>query len=218
MVWFSLILQWKNKIKKKFVFESALVLLTTAMTPPAPKMVYEIFHNPCPSLLLLSYLLNLQWPSGMHALPHLSSQSLYVIYCCVSWKWFNLVNLLYIQQSVYVALLWASFFLTFYFILESSWLMEFLGSSAGKELTCQCGRCKRWRFNPWVRMIPWRRKWQPTLLFLPGKFHRQRSLAGYSPWQATAHDCKESDTASAHGIHTQTHTQLINNALLVSGV
>ena len=35
---------------------------------------------------------------------------------------------------------------------------------------------------------PWRRKWQPTLVFLPGKFHEQRSLAGYSP-QA----CKESD-------------------------
>ena len=33
-----------------------------------------------------------------------------------------------------------------------------------------------------VRKIPWRRKWQPTPLCLPGKFHRQRSLAGYNPW------------------------------------
>ena len=32
------------------------------------------------------------------------------------------------------------------------------------------------------RKIPWRRKWQPAPVFLPGKFHRQRSLAGYSPW------------------------------------
>ena len=30
-------------------------------------------------------------------------------------------------------------------------------------------------------MKPWRRKWQPTPVFLPGKFHGQRSLAGYSP-------------------------------------
>ena len=30
--------------------------------------------------------------------------------------------------------------------------------------------------------FPWRRKWQPTQVFLPGKFHRQRSLVGYSPW------------------------------------
>ena len=37
-------------------------------------------------------------------------------------------------------------------------------------------------FDPWVRKIPWSRKWQPTPVFLPGKFHRQRSLAGYSPW------------------------------------
>ena len=37
-------------------------------------------------------------------------------------------------------------------------------------------------FNPWVRKIPWRREWQPTPLVLPGEFHGQRSLVGYSPW------------------------------------
>ena len=37
------------------------------------------------------------------------------------------------------------------------------------------------RFNPWVRKIPWRRQWQPTPVFLPGKFQGQRSLVGYSP-------------------------------------
>jgi len=35
---------------------------------------------------------------------------------------------------------------------------------------------------PWVRKIPWRRKWQPTLVLLPGKFHGWRSLVGYSLW------------------------------------
>ena len=43
----------------------------------------------------------------------------------------------------------------------------------------QCGRPM---FDPWVRKIPWRRKWQPTPVFLPGKFHGWRSLVGYSPW------------------------------------
>ena len=43
-------------------------------------------------------------------------------------------------------------------------------------------QCRRLEFDPWVRKIPWRRKWQPTLVFLPGKFHGQRSLADYSPW------------------------------------
>ena len=37
-------------------------------------------------------------------------------------------------------------------------------------------------FNPWVRKNPWRRKWQPTSVFLPGKSHRERSLVGYSLW------------------------------------
>ena len=37
-------------------------------------------------------------------------------------------------------------------------------------------------FNPWVVKIPWRRKWQPTPVLLPGKFHGLRSLADYSPW------------------------------------
>ena len=41
---------------------------------------------------------------------------------------------------------------------------------------------------PWVRKIPWRRKWQPTALYVPGKFHGQRSLAGYSPSGST-HAC-----------------------------
>ena len=58
-----------------------------------------------------------------------------------------------------------------------------------KPPACQCRRHKRCRFNPWVRKIPWRSEWQPTAVFLPGKSHGQRSLAGYSPW---GH--KESDT------------------------
>ena len=47
---------------------------------------------------------------------------------------------------------------------------------------CQCRRPKRHSFSPWVGRIPWRRKWQPTPVFLPGKSHGQKSLAGYSPW------------------------------------
>ena len=49
----------------------------------------------------------------------------------------------------------------------------------GQESTCQC---RRLEFHPWVRKIPWRRKWKLTPVFLPGKSHGQRSLAGYSPW------------------------------------
>ena len=55
-----------------------------------------------------------------------------------------------------------------------------------KEFTCPCRRC---RFDPWVRKIPWRRKWQPLQYFcLENPTDRERSLAGYSPW-----GCKESE-------------------------
>ena len=44
-------------------------------------------------------------------------------------------------------------------------------------------------FDPWVRKTPWQRKWQPTPVFLPGKSHGPRSLAGYSPWgRRVGHD------------------------------
>ena len=52
-----------------------------------------------------------------------------------------------------------------------------------------CLQCRRPGFDPWVGKMTWRREWQPTPEFLPGEFHGQRSLAGYSPWR-----CKESDT------------------------
>ena len=42
--------------------------------------------------------------------------------------------------------------------------------------------CRRRRFDPWVGKFPWRRKWQPALVFLPGKSHGQRNVMGYSPW------------------------------------
>ena len=65
----------------------------------------------------------------------------------------------------------------------------FQDTISGKEYACQSRRTKGHGFDPWVRKIPWRRKWQPTPVFLPGKSHGQRSLVGYSP---QGH--KESDT------------------------
>ena len=66
--------------------------------------------------------------------------------------------------------------------------MGFPGSTSVKDLTCQCRRCKRLGFDPWIRKIPWSRKWHPTPIFLPEEFHGQKSLVAYSPW-----GCQESD-------------------------
>ena len=61
---------------------------------------------------------------------------------------------------------------------------------------CICLECGRPRFDPWVRKIPWRRKWQPTPVFLPGEPHGGRSLVGYSLW-----GLKESDTIERLHFH-----------------
>ena len=48
----------------------------------------------------------------------------------------------------------------------------------------ECPKFGRPGFNPWVRKIPWRRKWRPTPVFLPGEFHGHRSLATTDHWVA----------------------------------
>ena len=73
-------------------------------------------------------------------------------------------------------------------IRQSGWLrllgkvlpmygLDFPGGSVIKGCSWQCRRC---RFDPWVEVFPWIRKWLLTPVFLPGKSHRQRSLAVYS--------------------------------------
>ena len=66
----------------------------------------------------------------------------------------------------------------------------FPGGSVVKNLPANAGDGD-WEFSPGVGKIPWRRKWQPTPVFLPGEFHGQSKLMCYSPW-----DQKESDTTS----------------------
>ena len=65
-----------------------------------------------------------------------------------------------------------------FFQYSINMLKGFPGGSVVKNLPANVGGAARL----WVGKIPWRRKWQPTPIFLPGKSHEQRSLAGYSPW------------------------------------
>ena len=67
------------------------------------------------------------------------------------------------------------------------------GSLSNNQSACQCRRHSRLEFDPWVEKIPWRRTQQPIPVFLPGKFHGQRTLAGYS-----RQGLKESDMTSTH--------------------
>ena len=54
-----------------------------------------------------------------------------------------------------------------------------------------CLECRRPGLDPWVGKIPWRRKWQPTPVLVPGKVHGLRSLVGYSPWGRKESDMTE---------------------------
>ena len=72
--------------------------------------------------------------------------------------------------------------------------MGFPDGASGKEPAAQCWRHKGYRFDPWVGKIPWSRKWQPALVFLPGKFHGQETKFHGGAWQATIHGATKSWT------------------------
>ena len=95
----------------------------------------------------------------------LSLSEFYTAFTCLPTSWFAVKMLLFLlRRSSF-----PSFLLTF----------GLPSGSDGKKICLQCWRS---RFDPWVRKIIWRRKWQPTPIFLAGESHEQRSLAGYSPW------------------------------------
>ena len=73
---------------------------------------------------------------------------------------------------------------------------------SGKECACPFGRPG---LDPWVAKIPWRGKWQPTSVFLPGGSHGQGSLANYSLW-----GCKELDMTK----NMKTKSQIILSLLI----
>ena len=117
----------------------------------------------------------------------------FVSSCCI--------NLWYMLKKCYWYGKWCwkcSFLINSSFISTVSYFSGLPRWCSGKESTCHCWRHRRPGFNPWVRKICicQTRKQQPALVFLPGKFCGQRSLADYSP-----QGCKESDTTD----HTHTH-------------
>ena len=61
-------------------------------------------------------------------------------------------------------------------------LTLFFGTSLVAQTVKHLPTMQETWFKPWVGKISWRRKWQPTPVFLPGKSHGRRGLVGYSPW------------------------------------
>ena len=102
------------------------------------------------------------------------------------WNWTIIASFFFLLLHFSVLTQWLLssdyiFFLCIVFCILSLgvWHQRLPWWLSGNEPACQCRRCP---FDPWVRNVPWRRKWQPTPVFLPGESHGQRSLVGCSPW------------------------------------
>ena len=89
-------------------------------------------------------------------------------------------------------------------------LLGFPDGALVKGSTYQCRGHRRHRFNPWVGKIPWKRKRQPTPVLLPGEFHGQRRMVGYSPGglQKNQTHLKGLSTCTHTHTDTPTHTPL----------
>ena len=80
-----------------------------------------------------------------------------------------------------------------------------------KEAACNAGETGD-GFDPSVGKISWKRAWQPTPVFLPGKPQGQRSLAGYSPWGHRESDTTEV-TEHAYIVYTYPPSDCLRNKL-----
>ena len=116
-------------------------------------------------------------------------------------------NITYLFLCFTLILLWlplvheeqnSSFLLVFTRLYQLG--LGLLDGSLVKDSSVNAGD-RRYGFDPWVRKIPWRWKWQSTPVFLLGESLGQRSLKGYSPG-----DPKESDTTEKLSVHVSTHT------------
>ena len=143
-------------------------------------IIPEIFHHPKRKCCMHQYILHP--PLHPRVKTNLSSSSLWI---CLT-RTFPLHGI--IQYTVF-----GVWFLSFSLMLSRfimgqhvsvlhsfSGLNKVMWGFPGASDSKKSAR-KPW-FNPWVGKIPWRREWLPTTVFLPGEFHEQRSLVGYSPW------------------------------------
>ena len=113
---------------------------------------------------------------------------------CFEFSWIYIYIYIYIYMYIYIY--------TEELICWVIWLtLGFSSDAVVKNLPANAGDSRDVGLIPRVRKIPWRRKWQPAPLFLPGESHGQWSLVGYSPWGR-----KESNMTEQPITHTRTHT------------
>ena len=106
----------------------------------------------------------------------------------VGWEGEFLISSLDFSMNYHLS--WVTCSLESWIFVKYTKLMIYWASLVAQMVKNPLAICGKPGFDPWVWKIPWRRAWQPTLVFLLRESHGQRSLSGYSPWGR-----KESDTS-----------------------
>ena len=114
-------------------------------------------------------------------------------YSLLDFKELDMIQQLKNSSSISVARFWVLYFifpLTPCLIISIVHILILMCTFLVAQLVKNLPAIRRLRFNSRVRKIPWRRKWQPTRVLLPGGFDGQRSVTAYSPWNCrVGHDC-----------------------------
>ena len=126
--------------------------------------------------------------------------------CRIFWGLWEVIKVVWTGESYILSFTWWIFIGTCYVLKASQVAVVIKNRSANK------GDNKIRGFDPWIGKTPWRRKWQPTPVFLPGKSYGQKSSAGYSPWRHKNLDMTEHMCVCTHA-HTHTHTHIMCWAL-----
>ena len=159
------------------------------MTPLFPKwdsapVFLQCPHQACLQAVLPSFLAQWSWISAKLSCPGsqlINDQS-------------SEISLLYWRKEEWVPLIIRAARSHYRRVMHA---LELPRWPSGEESACQYKICRNFGFDPWVRKIPWRRTWQPTPVFLPGKSYGQKNLSGYGPW---GH--KESDNSWELNMYT----------------
>ena len=131
-------------------------------------------------------------------LPPLSTWQLSCLQCC---SWYFSITILHFLITTPNILASNPKFYTKFHTCEG-----FSGDSVVKNPP-EMQKTQRHRFSSWVGKIPWRRKWQSTPIFLPGKSHGQKSLIGFSPWgcNRVGHDWRLSKNDTCKPVFLPVH-------------